>query len=383
MQTIASKLPNVGTTIFTVMSRMAAEHGAINLSQGFPDFPVAPELIELISESMKKGYNQYAPMAGLPALREQLAEKIKNMGGVDINPDTEITVTAGATEALFGSIAAIIHPGDEVIVLEPAYDSYIPAIELAGGVPVSIPLQQPDFNINWQEVNARTNDRTRMIIINTPHNPTGTTLKAADTDALRLLLEENPNLLVLSDEVYEHIIFDGANHQSVLNDPLLQQRSIAVYSFGKTFHATGWKVGYVVAPEALSKEIRKVHQYLTFSVHTPTQVAIASYLENEAHYRNIPQFYQKKRDLFLEEIKGSGFKVIPSEGTYFQLLSYGDISDEPDQQFAERLTKTHKIASIPISVFYSEPEDNSILRFCFAKEDETLAAAGKVLRNIS
>lgn len=379
---IQSKLPNVGTTIFSVMSKMATEKNALNLSQGFPDFPVSEELIDLIAEAMKSGKNQYAPMPGLPILREQIAEKILKTGGRAVDPNTKITITAGATEALFATIISIIKTDEEVIVLEPTYDSYIPAVQLAGGVPIPIPLNQPDFSINWEAIDQKVTDQTRLLLINSPHNPSGSVVTKSDMEQLIKLLDKNPNLLVLSDEVYEHLIFDGQQHQSVLNYPSIADRCIAVYSFGKTFHATGWKTGYVVAPPAISDEIRKVHQYLTFSVHTPSQYGIAEYLKNENNYLSLPTFYQKKRDLFLASISGSRFKVIESKGTYFQLLDYSEITDEKDTDFAKRLVEEFKIAAIPISVFYTNQNDDKLLRFCFAKKEDTLIKAGEIIRSI-
>ncbi|MEL6558301.1 MAG: methionine aminotransferase [Bacteroidota bacterium] len=379
---IQSKLPNVGTTIFSVMSKMAVEQNALNLSQGFPDFPVSEELISLISEAMKSGKNQYAPMPGLPLLREQIAEKILKTGGRRIDPDTEITITAGATEALFATIISIIKTDEEVIVLEPTYDSYIPAIQLAGGIPVPIPLNQPDFSINWEVIEQKVTDKTRLLLINSPHNPSGSIISKGDIERLIKVLDKNPNLLVLSDEVYEHLIFDEQQHQSVLNYPTIADRCIAVYSFGKTFHATGWKTGYVVASPAISAEIRKVHQYLTFSVHTPSQFGIAEYLRNANNYLSLPAFYQKKRDLFLKSISGSRFKVIESKGTYFQLLDYSEITDEKDTEFAKRLVDEFRIAAIPISVFYTDQKDDKLLRFCFAKKEDTLVKAGEIIRSI-
>ena len=379
---IQSKLPKVGTTIFSVMSKMANEYNALNLSQGFPDFPVSEELISLITDAMKSGNNQYAPMPGLPLLREQIANKILKTGGRVVNPETEITITAGATEALFATIISIIKSDEEVIVLEPTYDSYIPAIQLAGGIAVPIPLHQPDFSIDWESIHQKVNDKTRLLLINSPHNPSGSIISKDDIDQLIKLLDKNPNLLVLSDEVYEHLIFDGQQHQSVLNYEAIADRCIAVYSFGKTFHATGWKTGYVVAPPLISVEIRKVHQYLTFSVHTPTQLGIAEYLKNADNYLNLPSFYQKKRDIFLEKIQGSRFKVIDSKGTYFQLLDYSEITKEMDTDFAARLVKEYKIAAIPISVFYTDQKDDNLLRFCFAKKEETLIKAGEIIRSI-
>ena len=379
---IQSKLPNVGTTIFTVMSQMAAEHNAINLSQGFPDFPVSEKLIDLVYQNMQIGHNQYAPMPGLPKLREAIAHKIKNTGGVSLNMDTEITVTAGATEAIFSSILATVRQDDEVIVLEPAYDCYIPAIELAGGKVIPIGLSLPNFSPDWQKVKDNITDKTRMIIINFPHNPTGAILTESDINALKEILEKQPQLIVLSDEVYEHIIFDGKTNLSVLKDEFLANRSIAVSSFGKTFHATGWKIGYMVAPEAIMKEIRKVHQYNCFSVHTPSQYAMAEYLQHEQNYLGVSAMYEKKREFFQQAMQNSKFKVIPSYGTYFQLLDFSEVSDMGDMEFAQYLIKEKGVASIPVSAFYSDKQDNKLLRFCFAKGEETLKKAADILCKI-
>lgn len=379
---IESKLPKVGTTIFATMSQLAAEHNAINLSQGFPDFPVSEELIDLIYRNMQMGHNQYAPMAGLPKLREAIAHKIDKLYNLSVSAETDITVTAGATEAIFSSIMALVHKGDEVIVLEPAYDCYIPAIELAGGKPVPVLLNTTDFSVDWEAVERAVNGNTRVLMINTPHNPTGAVLSHTDLERLKKLLERNPKLTVISDEVYEHIIFDEVPHYGMLNDPFLASRSVAIYSFGKTFHATGWKLGYAVAPEALSKEIRKVHQYVTFSVHTPSQFALASYLENEEHYKGLHTFYQKKRNAFKDKLKDSRFRIVPCYGTYFQLLDYSAISDQSDKEFANYLTKELGVAGIPISVFYSNGFDPKMLRFCFAKGEDTLTKAAEILCKI-
>ena len=379
---IASKLPSVGTTIFTVMSQMAAEHNAINLSQGFPEFPISEELIELVYRNMQMGHNQYAPMPGLPALREEIAQKIAKLYQTEVNPDEEITVTAGATEAIFSTIMALVNEGEEVVVLEPAYDCYIPAIELAGGVPKTVALNPKDFTPDWEKIRDTITEKTRMLVINTPHNPSGAVFSPEDIKGLKALLEQNPNLLILSDEVYEHIIFDDKPHLSVLADQELAKRSIAVYSFGKTFHATGWKIGYLVAPASLTKEIRKVHQYNCFSVNTPAQFALAEFLKDESNYQGIGVMYQKKRDYFVERLAASKFKVIPSYGTYFQILNYDNVSQESDVQFAERLTKEYGLASIPVSAFYQQKTDNKMLRFCFAKGEETLEKAADILCKI-
>ena len=360
---------------------MALEQGAINLSQGFPDFPVSDELVALIHEHLKAGHNQYAPMPGVPALREVIATTVASTYRRGVDPETEVTITAGGTEALFAVIAALVTSGDEVILFDPSYDSYSPAIRLNGGVPVPISLSAPDFRIDWEEVRAHIRRETRMIIINTPHNPSGAVLTAADMRSLESIALEH-DLLVLSDEVYERIIFDGLTHESVLKYPRLSDRSIAVFSFGKTFHATGWKIGYTVASPVLTQEIRKAHQFITFSVNTPIQHALAAYMKDSAHYLALGEFYQKKRDFFLDQIKGSSFEVLPCHGSYFQLLRYRAIADKPEMEMAEWLTKTHKVASIPVSAFYHSGQDDRLLRFCFAKKEETLAAAGKILRTL-
>lgn len=378
---IISKLPGVSTSIFAVMSAMANEHKAINLSQGFPDFDVSPELINMIAANMRKGHNQYAPMPGLPVLRENIAKKIQNSYGVDYDPETEITVTAGATQALFTAISAFVRDEDEVIVFEPAYDSYSPTIKLNRGIVKYAKLRLPDYHIDWQEVSRMISHRTRMIIINSPHNPTGSVLSKKDLTELHKLTK-NTDIIILSDEVYEHLIFDKKKHHSVSAFPGLAERSIVVASFGKTFHATGWKMGYAVAPANLMKEFRKTHQFIVFTVNTPIQYALAKYLENEEHYNNLGAFYQEKRDYFLKLIKGSRFKPIPSYGTYFQVLDYSAISDKSEMEFAEWLIKEHGVASVPVSAFYHRKDDHKMLRFCFAKKDETLEQAAKLLCKI-
>jgi methionine transaminase len=378
---LKSRLPDVGTTIFTVMSKMAMEHGAINLSQGFPDFPVDKKLIDLIHSNMMQGNNQYAPMPGVPALRNIIAEIVSKTYSRAIDPETEVTITAGGTEALFSAIAALVHSGDEVIVFDPAYDSYNPAIRLNGGVPIHINLRAPNFMIDWDEVKTKINSRTKIIMINTPHNPSGTVLSESDLKTLESIAVNN-DLLVLSDEVYERIIFEGIKHQSVLHYPELAKRSMAVFSFGKTFHATGWKVGYVIAPAAITAEIRKAHQFVTFSVNTPVQLALAEYMKTPDHYLNLGSFYQRKRDYFLEGIKGSSFEPLPCYGSYFQSLSYQSMYDLPDREMAENLTKKFKVASIPISAFYQDGTDNKLLRFCFAKSEQTLDRAINILRKL-
>lgn len=378
---INSKLPDVGTTIFAIMSKMANDYGAINLSQGFPDFEVSSQLIESIHQAMIDGKNQYAPMPGLPKLKDSIQKMISGSYSHNADPDTEITVTAGATEAIFCSIMALINKDEEVILFDPAYDCYDPAIRLAGGIPVHIPLVQPDFHIDWDLVKEKINSRTKMIMINTPQNPSGAVLSEEDLDMLEQIVEAN-DLILLSDEVYEHIIFDGIKHQSILRRPALREKGLAIYSFGKTFHATGWKVGYIVSPWPFTQEIRKVHQFLTYSVNTPVQWGLAAYAENPANYLSLPSFYQEKRDKFLELIKDSRFKPVPCHGTYFQLLSYAEIDTIPEMEMAEKITKEHGVASIPVSVFYQDKQDNHLLRFCFAKNDETLQKAAEILCKI-
>ena len=375
-----SKLPNIGTNIFTVMSGLAIEHNAINLSQGFPNFECSLRLQGLIYEYMQRGFNQYAPMAGVPVLRMRLSEKINNLYTANIQPD-DITLTAGGTQALFTAITAFVHIGDEVILIEPAYDSYRPAIELSGGIPVIYELQSPDYQIDWLIFAKLITPKTRMIMFNTPHNPTGKTWSENDIKELAKLVK-NTDILILSDEVYEHLIYDNVEHQSVLRYPELWERSMAVYSFGKTFHATGWKMGYVVAPPHLTSEFRKIHQFNVFSVNTPIQYAIAEFLENPNEYLSLPDFYQQKRDFLIEKMKNSRFKPLYCEGTYFQLFDYSAISDEKDTDFAKRLTIEHSVATIPVSAFYSSRRDDKVIRICFAKTDETLINAAKLLEKV-
>jgi methionine aminotransferase len=375
---IHSKLPNIGTTIFTVMSGLAKEYNAINLSQGFPDFECDPKLIELAQNHMKAGFNQYAPMQGALSLREQISHLLQNCYSATYSPDTEITVTAGATQGIYTSIATFVNKGDEVILFEPAYDCYKPAIELHGAIAKPINLEYPNFTINWETVKSTISDKTRMIIINTPHNPSGTTLSANDLIQLEKLVA-GKNIIVVSDEVYEHMAFDGQPHQSVARFKSLAAQSIIVSSFGKTIHATGWKIGYVAAPKELMQEFRKVHQFLVFAVNHPFQLALADYLRNESAYKDLHLFYQTKRDYFRKLISGSRFKIESCTGTYFQLLNYNAISDETDTDFAIRLTKEKGLASIPLSVFYTNKQQQHLLRFCFAKKEETLEKAAEVI----
>lgn len=363
------------------MSKLALDHSAINLSQGFPDFPVSEKLIGLIHRNMKEGHNQYAPSPGVASLRKIIAEVISKTYQRPTNPETEVTITDGGTEALFSVIAALVSQGDEVIVFDPAYDSYDPAIRLNGGVPIHINLNPPKFAIDWEEVKLKITSRTRMIMINTPHNPSGAVLSEADLRALEEIAL-NHGIIVLSDEVYERIIFEDIAHQSVLKYPALASQSVAVFSFGKTFHATGWKIGYSVAAEPLTREIRKAHQFITFSVNTPIQLALAEYMTEPENYTQLGKFYQQKRDFFLDQIKGSSFEPLPCFGSYFQLLSYQKMSTKPDMEMAEWLTKEHKLASIPVSPFYKDKTDHRLLRFCFAKKEETLEKAGRLLRKL-
>jgi methionine transaminase len=380
MPTIQSKLPHVGTTIFSIMSSLAVEHQAINLSQGFPNFECSPRLQRLIYDYMQRGFNQYSPMQGVPILRERIAEKIQTLYSANVHPD-DITITAGGTQALFTAITAFVQIGDEVIIIEPAYDSYRPAIELCGGIPVVYELQAPDYQIDWTKMATLISPKTKMIMLNTPHNPTGSVWKKEDMIALQNLVR-NTEILVLSDEVYEHLIYDNLRHESVLYYPELWERSMIVYSFGKTFHATGWKMGYVVAPPPLTQEFRKVHQFNVFSVNTPIQYAIAEFLETPEEYLNLPNFYQQKRDFFLEATANTPFKALPCYGTYFQLFEYGHLSNEGDFDFAKRLIKDIGVATIPVSVFYSSKRDDKVIRLCFAKTEETLEKAGRLLEKM-
>jgi methionine aminotransferase len=378
---IKDKLPNVGTTIFTVMSKLARDYKAINLSQGFPNFDMPERLKDLMNQFVQGGYNQYAPMGGVPALTNQLALKIESLYQTKVNPTTEITVTAGATQAIYTAITALVHQGDEVILIDPAYDCYRPTVELCGGIPVIYELTAPDFKIDWNAFKSLVTDKTRLIIVNTPHNPTASILKVQDWEALKDIVRDT-NILILSDEVYEHIIFNHEPHQSILRHPELWHRTIATYSFGKTFHNTGWKTGYAVAPEHLMKLFRKVHQFNVFSVHAPTQFAIAEFIKTPHEYLHLAAFYQQKRDLFQQVTEGSRFEFLPSKGSYFQLASYKNISDEKDTDFAIRMTKEFGVAVIPVSVFYSSGRDDKLIRFCFAKTTDVLEKAGEVIRKI-
>jgi len=379
--TITSKLPNVGTTIFTVMSGLATEHGAINLSQGFPNFNPSERLQRLVFEHMQRGDNQYAPMPGVPLLRARIAEKMSRLYGQPLNPDTEITVTAGGTQAIFCAIAAFVQPGDEVILIEPCYDSYRPSVETVGGRVVAYALSAPDYRIDWAAVGRLISPRTRMICINTPNNPTGTLLREADMLALSNLLK-NTDVLVLSDEVYEHLIFDGEPHASALRYPDLYARSLCIYSFGKTYHNTGWKTGYCIAPPELTREFRKVHQFNVFSGNHPMQAAFADFMADPSEYAGLPEFYQKKRDAFQQAMAGTRFRPVHCSGTYFQLYDYSAISNEPDLDFCKRLTIEFGVAAIPVSSFFFDKRDDKVIRFCFAKTEDLLEQAGEKLREV-
>lgn len=378
---IQSKLPTVGTTIFSVMSALAVKHQAINLSQGFPDFEASEELIALVNKYMKKGVNQYAPMQGILPLRERISEKTENLYSIHYNPETEITITSGATQAIYTAITSIIHEGDEVVIFEPAYDCYIPAIVLSGGIPIHVSLKSPEFVIDWEEVKKVINRKTKMIIINTPHNPGGSIMTADDMMELSKIVA-GTDIVIVSDEVYEHIIFDGLRHESVMRYPILAERSFVVFSFGKTYHTTGWKIGYCLAPASIMTEFRKAHQFIVFSANAPVQYALADFMANK-NYLELSSFYQQKRDYFLNLISSSGFKMIPAKGSYFQCLDYSSMSHEKDTEFAVRLTKDFGIASIPVSAFYHESIDNKLLRFCFAKKKETLEIAAEKLCTIA
>lgn len=376
-----SKLPNTQTSIFTVMSALAVEKGALNMAQGFPDFSVSEELIDLVTLHMKKGRNQYPPAIGIPTLRSAIAGMHQHMMGISPDVDQEITITTGATEALFCAITALVHEGDEVIVFDPAYDSYEPVIELQKAKTVHVRLNDESFTIPWDEVLSKVNNKTKAIIINTPHNPTGAVMTDADMLRLQVLAEEY-NLFVISDEVYNHMVYDGIKHRSVLQYPELAKRSVAVYSFGKTFHATGWKMGYAVAPVEITKELRKIHQFVTFTTHSPGQFAIADFLADQANYSYLPEFFQCKRDLLLSGLSGTAFHAFPSQGTYFQLISFKEMSDKSDVEIARLWTEKFKIATIPVSVFNEDGHDGKYLRICFAKEDQTIERACEILRTI-
>ncbi|PLY60346.1 pyridoxal phosphate-dependent aminotransferase [Herbaspirillum sp. BH-1] len=374
--TIVTKLPKVGTTIFTVMSALASEKGAVNLGQGFPDFHCDPTLVNAVTQAMQDGLNQYPPMAGVLPLREAIAYKVEQLYGHRYDPVSEITVTAGATQGILTSVLCAVHAGDEVIVIEPVYDCYVPAIELAGGVPVFVQMEvgAAGYSIPWDKVKAAVTPKTRMIMVNTPHNPTGSVMRAADVAALADIVR-GTDILILSDEVYEHMVYDGQPHESLARHPELAERSFINSSFGKTYHVTGWKVGYVAAPAALTAEFRKVHQFNVFTVNTPVQYGLAAYMKDPAPYLDLPAFYQKKRDLFRAGLAATRFELLPSQGTYFQCVKYGAISDQPEAEFCKWLTTEIGVAAIPVSAFYNTPRESGIVRFCFAKKDETLQLA--------
>jgi methionine aminotransferase len=385
-----SKLPDVGTTIFTIMSQMAADHSAINLGQGYPDFNASPQLLELVTKAMREGHNQYPPMPGIKLLREQIAHKVSRLYGHSYDPDTEITVTSGATEALMASIQAFVRPGDEVIVIEPCYDLYIPAIRLAGGLPVVVPMtaptaDHPHYRVDWQRVRAAITARTRLLMLNFPHNPTGIILTSDDLDELEKIVSDT-GVMLLSDEAYEHIVFDGRKHQSLTSRQSLAANTIAIFSFGKTYHVTGWKVGYVCTPPALTAEVRKVHQFMVFTTTSPMQFALANYMKDPEPYESLSAFYQEKRDLLASSLKNSRFNVLPSQGTFFLLAEYKAISDKTELEFAQWLTTTHGVAAIPVSAFYAYPDspqsNHQIVRFCFAKQNPTLEAAARKLQAV-
>ncbi len=378
---LPSKLPKVGTTIFSVMTALANEHKALNMAQGFPDFSCSPELIGLVNQYMNKQLNQYAPMPGVPALREKIAAKTEELYSAIYNPETEVTVTPGATMGIYAAISSVVREGDEVIIIEPAYDSYLPAIELNGGHPIFAELKYPSYAVDWDEIRKLITFKTRMIIINTPHNPTGMAFSAADMQKLQKLTE-NSDIIILSDEVYEHILFDGLEHQSIARYPKLAERSFIISSFGKTYHNTGWKMGYCLAPAKLTAEFRKIFQYMMFSVNTPVQYALADYLDKKDAYLELSNFYQAKRDFFRKALKGSKWKLLNCQGSYFQMLGYDKITHENDLDFARRLVVENKIAAIPPSSFYRKKTDNHVLRFCFAKENETLERAAEILHQL-
>jgi len=371
---IESKLPDLGTTIFTTMSHLAVKYEAVNLGQGFPDFAMSEALIEMVAKAMRNGSNQYAPMAGLPLLCERIAEKVSYLYNTQIDAKSDITITPGGTYAIYTALTTVLRPGDEVIVFEPAYDSYVPNIKVNGAVPVLIPLQFPNYSIPWEIVKSKITGRTKMIIINSPHNPTGSILGPTDIEQLRTLVEDT-DIFIVSDEVYEHLIFDGLQHESILRYPELLRRSFVCFSFGKTYHSTGWKIGYCISSPSLMQEFRKVHQYNCFSVHTPSQVALAEYLPNKDAYLKVGSFVQKKRDYFQELMSATCFKPLPSYGSYFQCYSFEGLSDQSDLELAIMLTKEFGVTSIPVSAFYNDGKDDKVIRFCFCKKEETLERA--------
>ena len=378
----ASRLPASGTTIFSVMSALAREHGAVNLGQGFPDYAIDPALVDLVTAAMKAGHNQYPLMPGVMALREAIAAKAGRLYARAYDPEHEVTVTSGATQAIFTAIQALVGPGDEAIVFEPAYDSYVPAIRLAGATPVTVPLAFPGYRVDWAAVRRAVTPRTRLILVNTPNNPGTSVLSAEDCAGLEAVTRATP-IVVVSDEVYEHMVFDGRRHESLARRPELASRSVVIGSFGKTFHATGWKVGYALAPRAITEEIRRVHQFTVFAVSSPMQHALAAFLAEPSRYEGLPAFFQKKRDLLREALAGTPLELLPCEGSYFQLARYSRVSDEPAAAFAERLVRELGVATIPLSAFHQDGTDHRVIRFCFAKKEETLLAAAERLRRLA
>jgi methionine aminotransferase len=378
---LRSKLPATGTTIFTVMSALAQQYGAVNLGQGFPDYPIDPALIDLVTAAMRAGYNQYPPMAGVLALREAIAAKAERLYGHDYDPESEVTVTAGATQAIFTSIQALAHPGDEVIVFEPAYDSYVPAVRLAGATAVALPLTFPGYRIDWPAVRRAITPSTRLIIVNTPNNP-GTSVLSAEDLVQMAEVTRGTDIVIVSDEVYEHMVYDGARHESLARSAELAARSVVIGSFGKTFHATGWKVGYALAPREVTAELRRVHQFEVFTVNSAVQVALAEFLRDPSRYESLPEFFARKRALLRAALADTALELLPSQGSYFQLARYDRISDEPAADFAQRLVREIGVATIPLSVFYLDGTDHHVIRFCFAKRDETLQAGAERLRNL-
>ncbi len=378
---VTSKLPEIGVSIFSVMTRLANEHKAINLSQGFPDFDCDPALVEAVAKAMREGHNQYAPMPGVLALREGIAAKVAHLYGPRYDPVTEVLITSGATAGLYATLTTFVQPGDEVVLFEPCYDSYVPVIRLSGGTPVFVSLRYPDYSVDWEEVRRAITPRTRAILVNTPHNPTGAIWTAGDMRRLAEIVD-GTDILVIGDEVYEHIIFDGRRHESLLRYPDLRSRAVVISSFGKTFHTTGWKVGYCVAPHALIAEVTRVHQFITFTVHTPSQMAFAEFVTRDPGAKDLAGFYQQKRDLFLQLTSGSRLRPLACGGTYFQLMDYSDISNETDKEIAHRLIVEHGVASIPVSAFLYQDTGGPVLRFCFAKREETLRAAAERLQKI-
>jgi methionine transaminase len=381
VETPTSKLPSTGVSIFTVMSKLAVDHAAVNLGQGFPDFDCDPALVEMVAQKMREGHNQYCPMPGVAALREALSMKIEHLYGRRYDPATEITITSGATEGIFSSLTALVHPGDEVVVFEPAYDSYVPVIQLAGGTPVFVTLRAPNYRIDWDAVRQAVTPKTRVILINSPHNPTGMMLDAGDVRELQRILERT-RAYVVADEVYEHIVFDGARHESLARYPAIAERAVVVSSFAKTYHTTGWKVGYCVAPAAITTEIQRVHQFVTFAVNGAIQLAFADVVAKDPLCAGLAPFYQRKRDLFLSAMEGSRFRPLRSQGTFFQLMDYSEITAERDSDFALRLIREHGVASIPLTPFLHTEQSEPVLRFCFAKRDETLMRAADKLRAV-